>query len=407
MNPRGVPEWTRYLPQDVRHFELVGGGRLALLPGATYWALTADSPVRLTPARQLTPEELFARELAKYRPFANRQLRRFARKDRGDIIALALSWAWEHRAQFDPSRASAGTWFIQYALPEGRRQFLIERKERSKELATDPQVLGQTLRSDSDTLRQLIAHQGVEQILLGLEREFPPGTEGSYVLDALMSDDYARDVHELLARRRVYDNVRRRIRELSDEWMPDEPESDPDARDWSSDMPGTEDAAYHRPDRMAKVMGDWSWRSPDDRATRLHSSWRPHVRSLRELVRRAQIVALVESWVERWRLLALPLPRLLDPLPAVPQETWRQHPHRVAVSLAERALPVYRTRGVSARAMKYRHESAAALSTMRSLAAEPEDQDDPDAPRKHATRVRAELDHEASVESETPATADT
>jgi hypothetical protein len=172
-------------------------------------------------------------------------------------------------------------------------------------------------------------------------------------------------------------------------------------------MPGTEDADYHRPDRMAKVMGNWSWRSPDDRVTRLHSSWRPHVRSLRELVRRAQIVTLVESWVESWRLLAVPLPRLLDPLPSVPQETWRQHPDRVAVSSAERALPLYRTRGKSERAMRYRHESAATLRTMRFLAAEPEDHDDPDAPSKHATRVRAELDHEASVESETPAAADT
>jgi hypothetical protein len=139
----------------------------------------------------------------------------------------------------------------------------------------------------------------------------------------------------------------------------------------------------------------------------LFRAYRPN--EIREPARGAQFVGLVESWVESWRLLAVPLPRLLDPLPAVPQETWRDHPDRDAVARAERAQPVYRGREESTLAMRYRRESAAAARTLGSLA------DDPtDAIGKHAPQVRAELnyeasvesDHEASVEPETPATAD-
>jgi hypothetical protein len=278
------------LPADIHHFEL-GERALLLVPGTKYATLTVKRP-----EPELTPTQTFVRQLAAYRPLANRALRKFGAEDRDDIILRALAWSWENRAKYDPSRASAGTWFIRYAIPEGRRQLLSERRKHIKEIASDPQLAEQTLKSDSNTLRQLIVQQGTEQIFASLEHEFPSESEEGQVLEALMSDDYARADIELVARRYAYDRVKKRLRELFDELMPsDDPINDPHARSWSGDMPGSDADDYHRPDRMAEVMGDWSWRSPFDHVFRSRKKWRPHTRELLSLFKRA--TELREAWI--------------------------------------------------------------------------------------------------------------
>jgi len=97
--------------------------------------------------------ETFALQLARASKRGSRHLRGLNAADRDDVIASAVLWCFEHRAEFDPSKRALDDWFAS-RLKAARRQ------------SRQPQARGQleALIAQEDTERAAEARTSLERL---------------------------------------------------------------------------------------------------------------------------------------------------------------------------------------------------------------------------------------------------